>query len=141
LRLATTRPSRFRAVLLHEPLLPDLATMQRQFPEAWNGVFGQDAARFRKLEPLGMLSEGEDEWRSRLRIRLVVGDRSGQLLDALRLREWLTRHSFEFEYELVPGRGDSGSGHYEVTGLRDLRFVAERIAGGTEPPKIKVRDP
>jgi enterochelin esterase-like enzyme len=141
LRLATTRPSRFRAVLLHEPLLPDLATMQRQFPEAWNGVFGQDAARFRKLEPLGMLSEGEDEWRSRLRIRLVVGDRSGQLLDALRLREWLTRHSFEFEYELVPGRGDSESGHYEVTGLRDLRYVAERIAGGAEPPKIKVRDP
>jgi hypothetical protein len=63
------------------------------------------------------------------------------LLDALRLREWLTRHSFEFEYELVPGRGDSESGHYEVTGLRDLRYVAERIAGGAEPPKIKVRDP
>lgn len=141
LRLAATRPARFRAVLLHEPLLPDQATLQRQFPEAWNGVFGQDPARFRKLEPLGMLSDGVEEWRSMLRIRLVVGDRSGQLLDALRLREWLTRNLFEFEYELVPGRGDSESGHYEVTGLRDLRFVAERIAGGAEPPKIKVRGP
>lgn len=141
LRLAATRPARFRAVLLHEPLLPDQATMQRQFPEAWNEVFGQDAARFRKLEPLGMLAEGVDEWRSRLRLRLVVGDRSGQLLDALRLREWLTRHAFEFEYELVPGRGDSASGHYEVTGLRDLRFVAERIAGDADPAKLRVRDP
>lgn len=126
LRWAGMTPARFSGVLLHEPELPELGTFPSRYPEVWEQVFGGDPGRFRALEPVvwagvgvGDAARAVPSWR----LRVVVGDGSPTLLDALRLKEWAVRQGVRCEYQSVPGGG--GTNHLAATGLVDLRFVAE----------------
>jgi S-formylglutathione hydrolase FrmB len=133
LRFAAVEPVRFGAVLLHNPLVPDAATMQERYLEAWATAFGGDPTVFEAREPLAAWARRAGDLRGRVAVRVAFGARAvAPRADALRVIERLSAAGFRVEFEEAPGLGIGGGVLYPRTGLNDMRFFGRHL--GTDRP-------
>lgn len=123
LALAARHPGFARAVLLHNPDLPDATSFPLRHPDAWIATFHSDPAFHDRVSPWTRLGPATAPADNRVRIRLAVGARAPLLSDARRLRDHLQSLGWPHEYEEVPNRGAVGPALFPVTALRDLRFL------------------
>jgi S-formylglutathione hydrolase FrmB len=103
LRYAARHARMFGAVLIHNPVLPTLATLPSRFPDAWMSVFNTDPVFFSQTEPFRLLTQNAESLRPLVRFRMVAGARSPALADARRLRDHLEALRLTAELEEVPG--------------------------------------
>ena len=127
IRYAALAPPVFGAALIHNPFLPDLATLPGRFPDAWSGVFNTNPKYFSETEPLRLLTRNADALRDVVRFRIVTGELAPVLPDARRLRDHLGGLQYSAEFEAVPKTAGSGPELLRQTALRDLRFLGKAV--------------
>ncbi|MGE3310797.1 MAG: alpha/beta hydrolase-fold protein [Limisphaerales bacterium] len=126
-RFAALRPAVFGAALLHNPILPDLATLPARHPDAWVSVYNTNSRFFTETEPFRLLTRHAEDLRPIARFRIVTGGRSPALADSRRLRDHLESLNLAVEFEEVPGVPGFGPELYRQTGLLDVRFLGKAV--------------
>ncbi len=126
-RFAAMHPPIFGAALLHNPILPELATLPSRYPDAWISVYNTNPDFFAATEPFRLLTRHAESLRPLTRFRIVTGERSPALADSRRLRDHLISLDLEVEFEEVPGVAGSGPDLYRQTGLLDIRFLGKAV--------------
>jgi S-formylglutathione hydrolase FrmB len=127
LRYAARNPEMLGAAVIHNPVLPTLASLPSRFPDAWMSVFNTNPTFFSQTEPFRLLTQHADALRPLVRFRIVAGERSPALADARRLRDHLEAHRFATEFEEVPGVAGTGPDLFRQTGLRDIQFLGKAV--------------
>lgn len=126
-RYAALKPSFFGAALIHNPHLPDLATLPTRFPDAWASVFNTNARFFSETEPFRLLTDHAEILRPRVRFRIVAGERSPALPDARRLQAHLDSLGLSTEFQRVPSVAGIGPDLFRHSGLRDVQFLGNAV--------------
>lgn len=127
LRYAALHPMTFGAALIHNPVLPDLASLPSRFPDAWISVFNTDPRYFAENEPFRLLTQHAETLRPLVRFRVVVGGRASARDDVGRLRSHLDSLKFAAEWEEVPTVAGAGPELFRQTGLRDIQFLGKAV--------------
>jgi len=127
LRYAASSPPMFGAVVIHNPILPDLATLPSRFPDAWMSVFNTNPEFFSQTEPFRLLTRHADTLRPLVLFRIVAGERSPSLPDARRLRDHLNALRLTVDFDEVSGIAGTGPDLFRKTGLRDIQFLGKAV--------------
>ncbi len=126
-RYAAHHAAIFGAAVIHNPVLPTLASLPSRFPDAWMSVFNTNPTFFSQTEPFRLLTQHADALRPLIRFRIVAGERSPSLVDARRLRDHLQELRLTTEFEEVQGVAGTGPDLFRQTGLRDVQFLGKAV--------------
>jgi len=105
-----------------------LDTFRQGIPEIAAKMLG-DTAYFDANDPMRLVTHNADALRSRLAIRLAVGDQDNLEAPAHDLHMLLRKLGIPHEFEVIPGVAHDRQRFYDTLGVRAFAFVAARLGG------------